>query len=44
MHKYDPRYDMPPRVDRFINKHPAIFAFIVITLVCAAMAVMEYFA
>lgn len=40
MRDYNPKYDMPPRIDRFINKHPRIFAVAVIVIICAALAVM----
>ena len=40
MHKYNSKYDMPPRIDRFINKHPRIFAIAVIVVICAALALV----
>lgn len=44
MPQYDPRYDMPPRVDRFMSKHPAMTALIIIVILSGAMALMGYIA
>ena len=39
---YDPKYDMPPRVDRFMTKHPGIAAIIIIVILFGAGALMEW--
>lgn len=40
MRDYNPRYDMPPRIDRWINKHPRFFAIAVMVIICAALALV----
>lgn len=38
MRDYDPRYDMPPRIDRFMNSHPRITAVIIFIIIVGALA------
>lgn len=40
MPNYNPKYDMPPRIDRFINKHPRLFAVAVIVIILGALALV----
>lgn len=42
MPNYNPNYDMPPKVDRFINKHPRIAGAIMFCLIVGAMALAGY--
>lgn len=41
MREYNPKYDMPPRIDRFINKHPRWFALIVFVLLVGVLSFVE---
>jgi len=40
MTQYNPKYDMPPRIDRWINNHPRLFAVAVIVIICAGLALV----
>lgn len=41
MDDYNPKYDMPPRIDRWINKHPRLFAVAVIVIICCVLALIS---
>ena len=40
MPNYNPKYEMPQRVDRWINKHPRLFAVAVIVIILGALALV----